>query len=71
MRGSFKNREGKVVSVQRQKYVIYIERVNREKVNGASVPVPIHPSVVEITKLKMSKGREARLEKKEKKTEST
>ena len=34
VRGSFKNREGKVIQVYRRKYVIHIERVTRDKSNG-------------------------------------
>lgn len=37
---------GKVVQVYRKKFVIYIERIQREKANGASVYVGIHPSKV-------------------------
>merc|ERR1712216_925907 len=36
VRGSFKGREGKVVQVYRKKWVIHIERITREKVNGAT-----------------------------------
>ncbi|KAF2723783.1 ribosomal protein L24 [Polychaeton citri CBS 116435] len=61
-RGSNKGREGKVVSVYRLKYVIHIERVNREKSNGQSVPIGIAPSKVEVTKLKLDKDREKILE---------
>ncbi len=61
-RGSFKGREGKVTQVYRLKYVLHIERVNREKVNGASVPVGVHPSKVVVTKLKLDKDRESILE---------
>ncbi|SPO05661.1 probable 60S ribosomal protein L26 [Cephalotrichum gorgonifer] len=63
VRGSFKGREGKVVSVYRLKYVIHIERVTRDKANGQSVQVGIHPSKVVINKLKIDKDREAILEK--------
>lgn len=63
VRGSFKGREGKVNSVYRLKYVIHIERVTRDKANGQSVPVGIHPSKVVVTKLKLDKDREAILEK--------
>jgi large subunit ribosomal protein L26e len=35
MRGFYRNREGKVTSVYRKRYVIHIERVNRDKANGA------------------------------------
>lgn len=34
VRGSFKGRDGKVVQVYRRKWVIHIERITREKVNG-------------------------------------
>ncbi len=62
MRGANKGREGKVTSVYRLKYVVHIERVAREKSNGQSVPLGIHPSKVVITKLKLDKDRENILE---------
>ena len=34
VRGTYKGREGKVVTVYRKKWVIHIERITREKVNG-------------------------------------
>lgn len=34
VRGNFKGRDGKVVQVYRRKWVIHIERITREKVNG-------------------------------------
>lgn len=34
VRGTFKGREGKVVQVYRKKFVIHVERITREKVNG-------------------------------------
>jgi large subunit ribosomal protein L26e len=34
VRGTFKGREGKVTTVYRRKWVIHIERITREKVNG-------------------------------------
>ena len=37
---------GKVVQVYRKKFVVHIERIQREKANGASVHVGIHPSKV-------------------------
>ena len=53
-------------------WVIHVERVNREKANGASVAVGIHPSKVVVTKLYMDKDRKALLERKDrsKKTEA-
>ncbi|CAI9102827.1 OLC1v1001175C1 [Oldenlandia corymbosa var. corymbosa] len=50
-----KGREGKVVQVYRKKWVIHIERITREKVNGSTVNVGIHPSNVVITKLHLDK----------------
>ncbi|KAJ1789375.1 60S ribosomal protein L26A [Coemansia sp. RSA 2399] len=64
VRGQHKGREGKVSAVYRKKWVIHIERVDREKVNGSTVPVPIHPSNVAITSLKLTKDREAILKRK-------
>jgi len=63
-RGTFKNREGKVTTCYRKKFVIHIDRINREKANGASVNVGIHPSKCIITKLKLDKDRKAILERK-------
>ncbi|KAK3683869.1 translation protein SH3-like domain-containing protein [Podospora appendiculata] len=62
IRGSNKDKEGKVTSVYRLKYVIHVERVSREKASGQSVPLGIHPSNVVITKLKLDKDRESILE---------
>lgn len=64
MRGSNKGREGKVTSVYRLKYLIHIERVSREKSNGQSVPIGVHPSKVVVTKMKTDKDREKILERK-------
>lgn len=50
VRGHYKGQQvGKVVQVYRKKFVIYIERIQREKANGASVHVGIHPSKVRFT----------------------
>ncbi|KAI8467104.1 MAG: translation protein SH3-like domain-containing protein [Monoraphidium minutum] len=64
VRGTFKGREGKVTTVYRRKWVIHIERITREKVNGATVSVGIDPSKVVITKLKLDKDRRALLDRK-------
>lgn len=65
-RGTYKSREGKVISVFRKKFVIHVERITRDRVNGTPVPVGIQPSNVTITKLKMDKDRKAKLEAKSK-----
>ncbi|ORY95208.1 translation protein SH3-like domain-containing protein [Absidia repens] len=64
VRGTYKGREGKVVQVYRKKWVIYIERVTREKVNGATAPIGIHPSNVVINKLKLDHSRQSVLDRK-------
>jgi len=62
-RGKFKKWAGKVTQVYRKKFVIYIETVKREKTNGDSKFVGIHPSKVQITHLNMNnKGRQAIVE---------
>ncbi|KAI9886314.1 MAG: 60S ribosomal protein L26A [Watsoniomyces obsoletus] len=62
IRGANKGREGKVISVYRLKYVIHVERLTREKSNGQSVPIGVHPSKCVVTKLKLDKDREKILE---------
>merc|ERR1719473_1216801 len=64
VRGSYKNREGKVTCVYRKKFVIHVERITREKANGATVQVGLNASKVVITKLKLDKDRKAILERK-------
>ena len=66
VRGTFKGREGKVVQVYRRKWVIHVERITREKVNGSTVNVGINPSKVVITKLRLDKDRKSLLDRKAK-----
>ena len=63
-RGSYKGKEGKVTEVYRKKWVIHIEGITREKVNGSSAKVGIDASKVEITDLKLNKDRKSLLERK-------
>ena len=64
VRGTYKGREGKVVQVYRRKWVIHIERIQKEKVNGQVAPIGVHPSNVSIVKLKLDKDRQNLLERK-------
>ncbi|KAI4330738.1 hypothetical protein MLD38_028995 [Melastoma candidum] len=66
VRGTYKGREGKVVEVYRRKWVIHVERITREKVNGSTVNVGVNPSKVVITKLRLDKDRKGLLERKAK-----
>merc|ERR1712226_1680149 len=62
VRGHYHDREGKVTCVYRKKFRIHIERVTRDKANGQTVPIGIHPSKVLITKIHLDKDRKALLE---------
>ena len=64
VRGTYKNREGKITAVYRKKFVVHVERITREKANGATVNVGVHPSKCVITRLKLDKDRKAILERK-------
>ncbi|KAJ1468041.1 translation protein SH3-like domain-containing protein [Baffinella frigidus] len=65
VRGKFaKEQGGKVTTVYRRRYCIHIDRIVKEKANGAQVPVPIHPSNIQITKLKLDKDRKKLLDRK-------
>jgi large subunit ribosomal protein L26e len=67
-RGHYHDREGKVTQVYRKKWRIHIERVTRDKANGQTVPIGIHPSRVMITKIKLDKDRKALLDRKNRAT---
>jgi large subunit ribosomal protein L26e len=55
--GKYKGREGKVTQVYRKKWLIHVDRVQRDKSNGAAAPIGIHPSNVVITTIKLDKDR--------------
>ncbi|CCE65259.1 hypothetical protein TPHA_0K01250 [Tetrapisispora phaffii CBS 4417] len=63
-RGANKGQEGKVSSVYRLKFSIQVDKITKDKSNGASVPINIHPSKVVITKLHLDKDRKALIERK-------
>ena len=46
VRGTFKGRDGKVTQVYRKKYIIHIERITREKNNGASNRTSCNSSLI-------------------------
>lgn len=45
-RGHFKGNSGRVMRVYRKKYVIHIDKITREKANGTTVHLGVHPSKV-------------------------
>jgi large subunit ribosomal protein L24 len=69
MRGDHKNVEGKISRVDLKKYRIYVEGLTREKADGSTIPVSIHPSKVMVTHLNLDdKWRREILETKKKAT---
>lgn len=70
-RGFYNGSEGKVTSVYRKKWVIHVEKVTRDKINGNAVNIGLDPSKVVITKLKLDKDRKALLERRAKKEKTT
>ena len=63
VRGHHKgNHVGKVIQCYRKKFVLHIERVQKEKANGTTVFVGIHPSNVVIMKLKLDNCRRRMLD---------
>ena len=61
MRGARKGSKGKVIQVHRKKWAIHVDKVTKNKANGAPYQLPIHPSNVAITKVKEGKDRMARV----------
>lgn len=64
VRGTYKGREGKVTQVYRRRWVIFIEKLTRERANGQTVNIGIHPSNVQVTKIHMDKDRQNLLNRK-------
>jgi len=65
LRGDHKGFEGKITRIDRKKYRVYVEGLTREKVDGATILVPIHPSKIMLTRLNLEdKWRKKILERK-------
>jgi len=64
VRGNSKGTKGKVSQVYRKRWCIYIEKLVKNKVNGATIRIPIHPSNVIIQKLKLTPDRESLIKRK-------
>jgi len=63
MTGHFKgSSHGKVMAVYRNKGIVHVERIQREKANGATVNIGLHPSNLSIVKLKLTDKRKKLLE---------
>jgi len=67
VRGDHKGFEGKITRIDLSKYRIYVEGLTRDKVDGTTINVPVHPSKVIITRLSVDdKWRKKILERKQK-----
>ena len=64
VRGKYPDRTGRVTDVCLRSMHIHIDQLNVENRPNGSVPIPIHPSNVVITKLKLDNYRKALIEKK-------
>jgi large subunit ribosomal protein L24 len=65
MRGDHKGFEGKITRIDRGIFRIYVEGLTREKVDGTTIFVPVHPSKVMVTNLNLDdKWRKKILERK-------
>lgn len=64
MVGTLKGTKGKITQVYRLRNCIYVEKVSKNKANGSSIRIPIHPSNVRITTIKLTRDREDLLKRK-------
>lgn len=64
VRGSHKGREGKISQVYRLKYSIRVEKLTKEKSNGAQAPINLDTSKVVLTKIRLDNDRKALIKRK-------
>ncbi|MDI9620062.1 MAG: 50S ribosomal protein L24 [Candidatus Nezhaarchaeota archaeon] len=56
VRGDHKGHTGKVTVVDNKKYRICVEGLIRKRSDGSEIPIPLHPSKVQIIKLNLDDG---------------
>lgn len=64
VRGDYKDSKGRVSAVYRKRWCIYVDKVTETKKNGASIKIPLNPSNVVLTKLKLTPDRQALIDRK-------
>ena len=64
VRGKYPDRAGRVTAVLLRQMRIHIDQLNVENRPNGAVPIPIHPSNVVITKLKLDNYRKKLIERK-------
>lgn len=62
LKGKSKNKTGKVTTVYRRRWVIYVDKVTKDKQNGQPVNIPIKPSNCVIETLHLDKDRKDLIE---------
>ncbi len=70
MRGKFKKKTGKIVSIDTKSSKIKIEGIMIKKLDGSKVAVKIHPSNLQIIELNLDDKKRMAVKKEEKKTDS-
>ena len=70
VRGEEKGKTGKVTTVYRRRWVIYVDKVTTDKQNGQPVNIPIKPSNCNIETLHLDKDRKDLIERVSKDTKS-
>jgi len=65
LRGSFRKKEGKITKVLMKKSKVYVENIQRTKIDGTKINYPLNPSNLMIIELDLTdKKRKKRLERK-------
>ena len=64
LRGSNKGTSGKINTVYRRKWCLYIEKIQKQSKKGGVIKVPVEASNVRITKLALSEDRKKLIQRK-------
>ena len=62
LKGQQKNKSGKVTTVYRRRWVIYVDKITKDKQNGQPINIPIKPSNCVIETLHLDKDRKDLIE---------
>jgi large subunit ribosomal protein L26e len=57
LKGKAKNKTGKVTTVYRRRWVIYVDKITKDKQNGQPINIPIKPNNCVIETLHLDKDR--------------
>lgn len=57
LKGKAKNKTGKVTTVYRRRWVIYVDKITKDKQNGQPINVPLRPNNCVIETLHLDKDR--------------